>query len=109
MYKTTQWWQCVLKHQIIYIQNLAEKLNHRLNTGTTVSKFCVCLSYLLYTVSCDIKTAHPTHILTASTQIAANIKVIVIEVAKVIKTNFFCSPEKNKEQNRIMVSWDVCG
>ena len=46
-------------NQIIYIQNLSEKLNHRLKTGTTVSKFGVCLSYLLYTVSCDIKTAHP--------------------------------------------------
>jgi len=50
------------------------------------------------------KQLTPTHILTASTQIAANIKVIVIEVAKVIKTNFSCSPENNKEQNRIMVS-----
>ena len=55
------------------------------------------------------KQLTPTHILTASTQIAANIKVIVIEVAKVIKTNFSCSPETNKEQNSTMVSWDVCG
>ena len=74
---------------LFYIYIGLEKVHTRLKKVNTV---------MLYFDSCkkifqSYQISFATHILTASTKIAANIKVMVIEVTSVIRTIFSCSSE----------------